>query len=854
LEGGFAGPVLTVNPHETAIRSTLNYRSIDELPLAPDLAIIATPPQTVPGLISDLAKRGCRAAVVITAGFEASGSPLKQQMLDAARPTLMRIVGPNCLGFLSPGRGINASFAHLSPKPGNVAFLTQSGAIAGTMIDWAAASGLGFSHLLSLGDMSDVDFGDLLDYLALDRQTQSILLYVETVTNPRKFMSAARIAARAKPVILVKAGRSRSGAAAALSHTGALAGSDAVYDAAFRRAGLLRVYQLRELFEAADLLATGIRTAGDRLAIVTNGGGLGVLAADAVEERGGRLASVSDQTKAALDKVLPATWSHRNPIDIIGDANGARYDAALKALIDAPDQDAILVMNCPTGVADALEAADAVLARAKAEPRTPILTCWVGEATAAEARRRFSEAHLPTLETPSEAVRAFVHLVEYDKNQKLLMETPPAGVEISAEARERARAIVQTVLAEGRSILTEPEAKGLLATYGIPVVEVLVAKDASEAAEHARKINAPVALKILSPDITHKSDVGGVHLDLHTPEDVERAAVAMLKVVREHVPDAKIEGFAVERMVSRGGAHELIVGMTDDKTFGPVLLFGQGGVAVEVLGDRAMALPPLNSVLAKDLISRTRVSKLLGGYRDVPATDMDALALTLVRLSELVVQVGEIAELDINPLLADENGVLALDARVVVKKTEAPPEARLAIRPYPLELEKDAKLENGHTFHVRPIRPEDAPSLVEMVRRSSPDDVRLRFLGAVKEFPQASAARLSQIDYDREMALVAQELGSDDIVGVVRLIADPNNEEAEFAVMVRSDLKGCGLGYELMTEILAYARARGLARVVGNVLRENVVMLKMSKELGAGVSDLTGEPGVVRVTFDLTRA
>lgn len=854
FNAGFRGPIFPVNPHEEAIRSTLNFHSVAELPMAPDLAVIATPPQTVPGLVDELGRAGCRAAVVVTAGFGegegGAGHDLQARMLNAAEPHLLRIVGPNCLGLISTPAGINASFAHLQPAAGDLAFVTQSGAIATAVLDWAAARGIGFSHVVSLGDMADVDFGDLLDYLALDTATRAILLYVESIRDAQKFMSAGRIAARAKPVIVIKSGRSKAGAAAALSHTGALAGSDFVYDAAFRRAGMLRVFELRELFEAATTLASGMSATGDRLTVLTNGGGAGVLAADALEERGGRLAALSAETVAKLDTVLPKTWSRRNPVDIIGDADGPRYARAMEVLIGSGDNDALLVMNCPTAVVSSFAAAEAVVAAIPGKSRTPVLTCWLGEQAAAEPRRYFAAHRIPTYETPDEAVRAFMHLVDYRRNQDLLLETPAAG-ERTTPDRAAVRAIIAGALAEKRKVLTEPEAKNVLVAYGIPTVATRIAASPDEAAEAARAIGKAVVLKILSPDITHKSDVGGVHLDLATPAAVAEAATAMLAAVKKHAPAARITGFSVQEMVRRPNALELLLGMSEDRTFGPILLFGQGGTATEVIGDRAVGLPPLNSVLAAEMIRRTRVARLLAGYRDRPPAAVADIVATLMKLSELVIDFPEIGELDINPLLADDAGVLALDARVAVRAADGIGKDRLAIRPYPAGLALEARLRTGERIAIRPIRPEDEPRLIALVAATTPEDLRLRFLGALRELPHAMAARLSQIDYAREMAFVATAIPSDGaILGVARMVADPENEVAEYAILVRSDWKGRGLGYMLMTNLLAYARARGLKRLHGDVLRENATMLQMADELGFRREN-TADPEVVRVCIDL---
>jgi acetyltransferase len=859
FETGFEGPIVTVNPREAAVRSTYNYRSVAELPVVPDLAVLATPPDTVPGLIADLGARGCRAAVVVTAGFgegeRAEGEALRQRMLDAAKPYLLRIVGPNCLGFISPVRKINASFSHLTPPKGDLALITQSGAVATALLDWATARGFGFSHVISIGDMADVDFGDLLDYLATDVSTRAILLYVESVTHARKFMSAGRIAARAKPVLVIKTGRSQAGAKAALSHTGALAGADLVYDAAFRRAGMLRVHEMRELFEAVTTLSAGVRAAGDRLAIMTNGGGAGVIAVDALEEQGGSLAELAPETIATLDKALPKAWSRGNPVDILGDAPGTRYGAALDTLLSDKNKDAVLVINCPVAVADSIDAAKAVIEHVPRAGRTPVLTCWLGEGAAAASRKLFSEKKIPAYETPDEAVRAFMHLVRFAQNQDLLLETPPANPDVTPPDKEGAAAVIGSVLDEGRSVLTAPEAKSVLAAYGIPTVVARVASDPAEARKIAADIGRPVALKILSPDISHKSDVGGVRLDLRSPEEVEDAARQMLDAVRKNAPKAKLTGFTVEPMATSRHGRELLAGISVDPTFGPIALFGQGGIATEIIADRAIGLPPLNMTLAVEMIARTRIASLLAGYRDQPPAAVGAVATTLIKLSQIAIDFAEVTEIDINPLVADENGVIAVDARIVVKRSTVSGTARLAIRPYPAELEKVITLKDGRQFTMTPIRPEDEPQLAEMVVLSSPQDVRFRFLAPIKEFPHRMAARLSQIDYSREMAFVARQAPGGPgtpILGVTHILADPDGETAEYAVMVRSDLKGQGLGYAMMQALIAYGHNRGLKTIFGDVLYENKTMLQMADELG--FERMPGDDAsVVKVAIDLTR-
>ena len=848
MESGFKGPVLAVNPHERAIRSALSYHDIASLPVTPDLAVIATPPPTVPGLVAELAARGCRAAVVITAGFgEAggAGTDLRPQLLDAARPSLTRIVGPNCLGVISPAAGLNASFAQLTPRPGSLALVAQSGAITTAVLDWADARGYGFSRIVTLGDMADVDFGDMLDFLALDAATEGVLLYVESVTDARKFMSAARAAGRTKPVAVIKAGRSAAGAKAALSHTGALAGSDAVYDAAFRRAGLLRVYELRELFDAMTTLSSGMTVAGERLAIVTNGGGAGVLAVDALEARGGQLAELSADTIAALGKALPAAWSKGDPVDIIGDAGPDRYEAALTAVLADPGADAVLAINCPTAVTDSTDAAGAVLKVVAARnPRPAVLTAWLGETAPAKARALFAVARIPSHETPDEAVRAFMHLADHARNQQLLLQTP-AAPDGPRPDRAAARGVVDKALAEGRTLLGDVESKALLAAYGVPVTPTETAATPAAAAETARRIGGRVALKILSPDITHKSDAGGVVLNLD-PDAVQAAAEAMQARIGAALPSARLTGFMVQAMVERPAAHELIAGIATDPTFGPVILFGAGGTAVEVLADSSMGLPPLNEPLARDMIHRTRIAKLLAGYRDRPAADITAIAGVLVRLAALAADIPAIAELDINPLLADAAGVLALDARVRIAAGERPAPA---IRPYPADLAREVTI-GGEALTLRPIRPPDAPRLVDLVARTDAEDVRLRFRGGLQRLPESWAARLSQIDDDREMALAAVD-GAGDILGVARLAGDPEGVSGEFALLVRSDHQHQGLGRGLMEALIDYARRRGYRQVWGSIAQGNDRMLALAASLGFTRETDAGDVSLIRATLTL---
>lgn len=858
LGGGFKGEVFLVNPHAEDILGQRVYADVAALPRAPDLAIMTTPAPAVPDAIAQLAAKGARAAVVITAGFgshDADGPALKQRILDAARPATLRIMGPNCLGLLVPTIGLNGSFAPVQPKAGGIAFAAQSGAMITAVLDWADGRGIGFSSLASLGDMADADFGDLLDFYASDMTTTGVLLYIEHVTQARKFMSASRRVARIKPVVVIKAGRHEEGQRAAASHTGALAGSDAVYDAAFRRAGMLRVTTLTDLFDAVELLSTQQRVKGDRLAILTNGGGAGVLATDTLIDEGGHLAPLAPETIAALNAVLPKTWSHANPVDIIGDADGARYGAAAAAVLSDPNADAVLVLNCPTAVADAQEGARAVAqvaAEQKPQFRKPVFTVWLGRDGATPARSVFKEARLPTFETPDEGVRAFMHLARHAKAQALLMEAPEPPAPVGPEARQQARAAIAMARHNGRSLLTEIEAKQVLAAYQIPIVEARAARTPAAAGQVAIALGFPAAIKILSPDITHKTDVGGVALNLNTEVDVEVAAERMLARVTKAVPKARIEGFSVQRMAAKPGAHELICGIADDRTFGPVIMFGQGGTAVEVVRDKALMLPPLNEALVRDMIERTRVARLLKGYRDRRPANIDAIVGVLLRLTELSADIPEIAELDINPLWADAEGVLALDARITLRPEHDGDHKRFAILPYPRVLESKLTTRAGGVYHVRPIRPHDEDNLQAMIAASDPADIRMRFFSALRALPRQLAQRLTQIDYDREMAFVAAPPDAPDrFAGVVRLACDPDFERGEYAVFVRSDLKGQGLGYALMQAIIAYAHARGLKEVFGDVLAENERMLTMAKEFGFTTAGKPGDPSLVEVTLKL---
>lgn len=833
LQAGFDGPIMPVNPRHQSVCGVLAYPSIAALPVVPDLAVICTPPAVIPGLIDELGRRGTRAAVIITAGLSAiqDGRSIHQRCLDAAKPYLLRILGPNCLGIMVPKKRLNAGFAHLAPRPGQLAFVAQSGALITAVLDWAEPRGIGFSHVVSLGDTADVDFGDMLDYLAMQPGTTGVLLYVEAVTQARKFVSAARACARLKPVVVVKAGRHAQAAQAAASHTGALAGVDEVYDAVFRRAGLLRVRDTQELFDAVETLTVATPAPGDRLAILTNGGGPGVLATDYLLDAGGNLAALSPATIGRLDAVLPPTWSGGNPVDIIGDAPGDRYRDALAHVLEAPEVDAVLVLNAPTAIASGTAAAESVVSVATAGK--PILTSWLGGTTALAARQIFRDHRLPTYATPEEAVRGFMHLVHHKRNQDALLEVPGQSTLEVPGNRAAARALIERALGQKRTWLSTADSLALLRHYDIPVVETAFCLGPDEAATAASQMPGPYALKIQSPDIVHKSDVGGVAINLSSPTAVRDAAEAMINRVRSRMPAATIEGLILQPMLGIKDAYEVIAGMTEDTVFGPVVLFGRGGVEVELSNDKTLELAPLNLTLARNMIARTRVARLFAGFRDRPPIDSESVGRTLVRLSELVGDLPEVKEIEINPLVAGPSQAFALDARVRVAPARLPGSDRFAIRPYPRELESRAAAADGRSYALRPIRPEDRDALVRLVEKSSAEDLRLRFFAHLVALPPALASRLTQIDYDREMAwAVTPENGPPEFLAVGRLACDPDRRRAEFALLVRSDCKRQGLGRILMTRMIAYARNIGIQEIFGTAIKGNEAVIALCRAFG----------------------
>ncbi len=849
-DGGFEGEIYPVNVRHRHIAGRRAWRRAADLPQVPDLGVICTPPATVPDILYELGECGTRAAVVITAGFEQAsaemGRDLQAEMLECSGRHGLRFLGPNCVGLMVPDAGLNASFAPGRPRAGNLAFVTQSGALATTVLDWAAERDIGFSSFLSLGNCLDVDIGDVIDYLGSDAHTRSILLYMEALTDGRKFMSAARAASRNKPLIVVKSGRVPEGARAAASHTGALAGSDQVYAAAIRRAGALRVHGIEDLFSSAELLGRVRRDCGSRMAILTNGGGPGILATDELILGGGQLAELDDNTIARLDELLPGNWSRANPVDIIGDASPERYRKALEVLVDDRGVDAVLLIHAPTALAASPDIARE-LAPVAQGARIPVFGCWLGGASARAAYEYFAAAGLPGFLSPEDAVAAFLALQEFRANQVALTETPG---EMPTSARMDAHAvgdILQRARSERRTWLSEVEAKEVLTAYGIPVVETRHARTPEEAAELATRIGFPVVLKLVSPDITHKSDVGGVVLDLESAQAVHEAAVGIMRRVERH-GDARLDGFSVQTMLRHTGGIELIVGGGNDAVFGPVILFGHGGTAVEVIGDTVIGMPPLNMSLARQLVDRTRVAKLLAGYRSQPEARTDLVCEVLVRVARLMTDLEIIESLDINPLLADSGGVMALDARIELRPREAGKRTRPAIAPYPEHLE-EAVVFDDRQIMLRPIRPEDEPAHRDFFNSLEAEDVRFRFFGVIREPEHSQLARYTQIDYEREMAIIAVDFDGRTL-GVARVARDSAGEQAEFAVVVRSAIKGRGLGRILLVKLIDYCREIGLHELVGQVLQSNERMLGLATELGFRIEP-PDEDGIHRVVLDL---
>ncbi len=861
ITNSFGGTVFPVNIKRTSVLGIKAYPSIAEVPEPVDLAVIATPAQTVPGVVRECVDAGVRGAIIISAGFKERGPEgvaLEEEILRTAREGKMRIIGPNCLGVMSPVTGLNATFANAMARPGNVGFISQSGALCTAVLDWSFHENVGFSHFVSIGSMLDVNWGDLIYYLGNDTRTQSIVIYMESIGDARSFMSAAREVALTKPIIVIKPGRTEAAAKAAASHTGSLTGSDEVLESAFRRSGVLRVGRIDDLFNMAEILSKQPRPHGRRLTIITNAGGPGVLATDALISDGGDLAELTAETMKGLNDLLPAHWSHNNPVDILGDAGPDRYISTLDIVAGDPNSDGFLIILTPQAMTDPTQTAERLRPYARLQGK-PILASWMGGADVAAGESILNQANIPTFTYPDTAARMFNYMWRYDRNLRSLYETPqlPAETEKEGKAHAKVRQLIEDARAEGRTILTEYESKRILAAYDISVAKTVLAATAAEAIEAAKDIGYPVVLKLNSTTITHKTDVGGVRLDLKNDEQVWEAFEAIAGAVASHAGKAHFQGVTVQPMVDLSEAYEIIIGSSPDPQFGPVLLFGTGGTLVEVYRDRALGFPPLNTTLARRMMQRTRIYEALQGVRGRQPVDLEALEILMVRFSFLVAEQTWIREIDINPLLASANQLLALDARVVLygPDTDEAELPRLAIRPYPSQYIWDWETGGGMAVRVRPIRPEDEPLMVRFHESLSEQSVYMRYFHALNLDQRTAHERLTRIcfiDYDREMALVAtrrdSSTGEQEIIGVGRLSKFYQGEEAEFALLISDKHQRMGLGTELLRRLLEVGRQEGVKTVMAYMLPENRGMKRIAEGLGF---TFTREEDLVRAKIEL---
>lgn len=854
LAAGYAGRLYPVNPKHATVQGIQAYKSVEDIEARIDLAVIATRPQTVPEIVEQCGRSGVKNVLVITSGFAEeghAGAALERQMLEIARRYKLRVLGPNCLGIIRPELGLNATFARVGANAGNLALVSQSGAVCSAVLDWAQSNRVGFSSVVSLGSTVDVDFGEILDYLIYDRSTQHILLYVEGIRNARRFMSSLRSAARIKPIILLKAGRHAAGSAAVQTHSGMVAGSDSVFDAAVRRAGVVRVRSVGQLFNAAQALAAKFRPKGKRLAIITNGGGPGAMAADRAGDLEIPLSNLSMQTVQALNAVLPPNWSHSNPIDIGGDATPARYRDAMLAVAQDDDVDGMLVMLSPQAMTQANEVAKAVVEVGLLSSK-PLLSCWMGEAQVAEARQMMESAGIPAFRIPETAIELYHHISTYYRNQKLLLQTPAPNARQARTESAGAKMLIEAALMEGRKVLSEMESKAILHAFGIPVAQTLVARTPTEAILLAEQMGFPIAMKVDSTDLVHKSEAGGVRLNIPNAPAVRNAYHDIIATVQKKHPTARISGVAIEPYLARPHARELMIGVVRDPIFGPIILFGAGGSEVEIFSDRALALPPLNAYLADDLIRSTRASKMLGEFRNMPPVKREALEDVLLNISEMVCELPWLQELDLNPLIVDEQGAVAADARMVIDYSASVGDrySHMAIHPYPAHLVQDWQLPDGQTVTIRPIRPEDAALEQDFVARMSEESKYFRFMDTVRELSQAMLVRFTQIDYDRELALLAtvqDDDGREVQIGVSRYVSNPDGESVEFALAVADDWQRRGVGRKLMTLLIECARTKGYRSVLGDVLAANSRMFHLLSSLGFSVHAHPDDPGVKRV-------
>ncbi|WP_394250348.1 bifunctional acetate--CoA ligase family protein/GNAT family N-acetyltransferase [Vibrio profundi] len=859
LNGGFSGAIMPVTPKYKSVSGVFAYANIDALPIVPDLAVLCTHASRNITLFEEIAKKGIPAVVVLSSDMhqkDDEGVTVIERCQAIAREHNIRILGPNSLGIILPWIGMNASFSPVGALKGKIAFLSQSAAVCTTILDWANDKNIGFSAYISIGNGCDINFSELLDYLSRDSHTEAILLYVDTITDARRFISAARAASRNKRILVLKSGRTARGRVAAVAHNGGNDTLDIIYDSAIRRSGMLRVKNMHELFAAVETLTHSVPLRGERLAIITNGGGPAIMAVDTLFERGGKLAELSEDTYQKLDSLLPESWSHSNPIDIVGDANQQRYVDTLNTLLDGDETDAILIMHSPSAVAQSTETANKIIETIQNHPRHKrfnILTNWSGELTAKPARQLFTQAGIPTYRTPESSVVAFMHLVEYRRNQRQLMETPTTAEKVHVDNLEEAKGWIDSQLSEQDCVsLDTHQTRQLFNSFNLDLLPTWIASDPSEAVHIAEKIGYPVAVKLRSPDIAHKSDVQGVMLNLRNSQEVASASQAILDRSQLSYPTAHIHGLLVQGMAKLAGGQELRIKVTTDPTFGPVILLGQGGSEWDECLDAAAAFPPLNMTLARYLIIRAIKSEKIRLQKLPSPIDIEGLSEFLVRISQMVVDCPQIEELDIHPLLVNGDKFTILDADIVLKRYQGDAQERLAIRPYPVELEETHEIKDGSTILLRPILPEDEPLHSDFIQNVSKEDLYKRFFSDVGEFNHEALANLTQIDFDREIAFVAvrEELGEDAIIGVSRALINPDNTDAEFAILIRSDLKGVGLGRILMTKIIDYCRNKKTAQISGMTMPSNRGMLTLAQKLGFEL-DVSFEDGTADMLLRL---
>jgi acetyltransferase len=856
---GYAGKVYLVNIRKPEILGMKTYQNVGQIPETVDLAMIATPAKTVPAVVEECGKAGVKSVIIVSAGFKevgVEGKALEAQILEVKRKYGIRVIGPNCIGIIRPRINLNATFMDKMPKPGKVAFISQSGALGSAILDWAIHENIGFSNFVSIGSMIDVDFGDLIDYFGTDPKTKSILMYVEGITEARKFMSAARHFARTKPIIVVKAGKFSESAKAAASHTGSLSGEDAVYDAAFKRAGIVRVEEIDDLFNAAEVLGTQPLPRGPNLAVITNAGGPGVMATDALIAKGGKLAKLSQKTIDALNRALPPFWSRGNPIDVLGDAGAEQYKTAVEACLNDSNVDGLLIIFTQQAVSKAVEVAKIIvdLVKNRAYQNKTILTSFMGYGAVQEANSILNANNIPTYSTPENAIKTYMYMYQYQRNLDLIYETPEERPVDTAPPKRPIMVILRNAAMEKRELLTEDEAKRLLEYYNFPVVKTKVAATANEAVAFTQQIGYPVVLKILSPQIVHKTDAGGVMLDLNSDAEVKQAFDIIMNRAKKYNPDAEVIGVTVQPMVTRKG-YEVILGGKTDPLFGPVILFGMGGVGVELFKDYSIGLPPLNTTLIRRMMEETKVYQLLKGYRNVPPANLKLLEETVALFSQLLIDFPQIKEIDINPLLINEKEACILDARIKIDKDKVfrrfEPHEHLVISPYPKRYETQWKLKNGQEVLLRPIKPEDEPMWLEMFQSFSEESIRYRFFQLLKDTPHEVRVRYCNIDYDREIAIVA-ELSEEKhrrILGVGRLSIESDGKSGELAFIIGDKWQGLGLGTKVVDYVLEIAKDKGIETIYAIMLSDNHRALNLTKKMGFKLEYL--DDGTVKGVLNL---